>query len=187
MMHGKRWIVMGGCLAASWLGTAGAAIAAEKVVLTYGFLSMAIPIEDLETFSAGGETSGELDELLRLANQDPTNVRTALTEPVELNPVVLDLALNTPAGDWMLDRVSETIQPATGQAGRQALRAALIGAASDDNQVTLLELMQVYPSEEIVVQGDRLMETYNRLYEVLEPFEDLADVLGLFRPSDDSD
>ncbi|HEY9889488.1 MAG TPA: alpha/beta hydrolase [Candidatus Obscuribacterales bacterium] len=174
----KTGMVVGGWLMASGLMSAGSAIAAESVVLTYGFLSMTIPIADIETFAETGETSDEMAQLLNLAGQDPAALRSTLNEPVPLSPVVLDYALNSPPGEWMLDRISETIQPASGEAGRSAMRAALIGASSGDNEFTLLEVMQVYPSPEIVVQGDRLIETYSRLYEVLKPLEGLAEILG---------
>lgn len=167
-----------GCLAATWFVVGGEAIAADKVVLTYGFLSMDVPIADLEALAESGETSEELSSLLTLAGQNPETLRTTLTEPIPLSPIVLDYALNSSAGEWMLDQISETIHPASGEAGKLALRSALIGASSDDRQVTLLEVMQLYPSPEIVVQGDRLVETYNTVYDVIEPLQDLADILG---------
>ncbi|MGF1460373.1 MAG: alpha/beta hydrolase [Leptolyngbyaceae cyanobacterium] len=154
----------------------GAANAADSVLLTYGFLSMEVPMTDLVAFAEGSDTSGEIEQLLTLAEQDPNAVRNALNEPIPANINVLDLALNSPPGEWMLDRVSETIQPASGEAGRLAMRAALIGAASTDNEITLLEVMQVYPSPAIVVQGDRLLETYSRISEIIEPLEGLADI-----------
>lgn len=173
----KSLVTAGSCLAISLVVTVGEAIAAERVVLTYGLLSMEVPIEDLATFAESGETSGELNQLLELAGQDPESLRSTLNEPIALSPTVLDFALNTPPGEWALDRISETIHPASGQAGRLALRSALIGASADDNEFTLLEVMQAYPSPDIVVRGDRLLETYNRLYDVLEPLADLADIL----------
>ena len=172
-------LTVGGCVAVGWLGTTVSAIAAETVVLTYGFVNLEIPIEDLEALAAGEETSRELERLLEVADQDPNTLRTTLNAPIEVSPVVLDTALNSPPGEWVLDQVSETIQTSSGVAGRQALRGALIGASADDNQITLLELMQVYPSPEIVVEGDRLLEIYTELYDVLEPLQDLADILGV--------
>lgn len=171
----KRMVAGSVMAIAGWL-PAQSAIAADRVVLTYGFLSMDIPMEDIETFAQSGDASGELDNLFRLAGQDPEVFRSTLNEPVSINPTVLDLALNTPPGEWMLDKVSESIHPASGGAGRLALRSALIGASSSDNEITLLEVMQVYPSPDIVVRGDRLLETYNRLYDVLEPLTGLADI-----------
>ena len=163
-------------LAVGGLGNVSEAIAAEKIVLTYGPISMPVPMADLEEFAETGEPSDELQELLTLANQEPETVRTTLTDPVPVNLVVLDLALNSSPGEWVLDQIGATIHPASGAGSRQALRSALIGAASDDNEITLLEVMQAYPTPELTVRGDRLIETYNRLYDVLEPLEALADI-----------
>ncbi len=170
-------------LVAGLLGSSSGAIAAEKIVLTYGPVSMQVPITDLEELAETGEPSGQLQELLTLANQEPAAVQTTLTDSVPVNLVVLDLALNSLPGEWVLDQIGETIHPASGNGGRQALRSALITAASDDNEITLLEVMQAYPTPELMVRGDRLVETYNRLYEILEPLEALADIFeeDLFR------
>ncbi len=178
----QQQVAVGSFAALVGLMSAQAAIAADRVVLTYGFLSMDIPMEDIETFANSGEASGELDELFQLAGQDPEVFRATLNEPVPLNPTVLDFALNTPPGEWMLDQVSETIHPASGEAGRLALRSALIGASAGDNEFTLLEVMQVYPSPDIVVRGDRLLETYSQLYEILEPLAGLADIFKSIEP-----
>lgn len=158
------------------LSNLSSAIAADMIVLTYGPLAIDLPIADLEAFAEEGEASDELANLLDLAGQEPDQLRTTLNEPVPVNLTVLDLALNSPPGEWVLDRVSETIHPASGEAGRLALRSALIGSAATDDEITLLEVMQTYPSPEIVVQGDRLLETYNRLNDVLEPLKELAEI-----------
>ena len=173
----KTLLSMGGCLAVGLASLGASADAAEQVTLTYGFFSMTVPIADLEKLATTGETTGELDQLLEMSNQEPEDLQATLNQPVELKPTVLDMALNSPPGEWMLDRISETIQPSSGEGGRLALRAALIGASANDDQLTLLELMQVYPSPEIVVQGDRILEAYGYLNQVLEPFQDLAEVL----------
>ncbi len=174
----QRWSVMAGGVALGWGMVAQAAIAAETVVLSYGALAMEIPIEDLQTLADTGESSEDLSDLLTIANQDPAALRTTLNEPVELNHSVLQIALNTPAGDWMLNQLGTMIQPKSGEAGgRIALRAALLGATANDNQVTLMELMRVYPSSQIVVKGDRILENYSQLYAALEPLLDLAEIL----------
>ena len=176
-------VSIGGGLAISLLAGMGEAIAADRVVLTYGFISMNIPMEDLATFAESGETSSELDALLVLAGQDQDVLRSTLNEPISLSPTILDFTLNSPPGEWMLDRISESIHPASGEAGTLALRSALVGASADDSEITLLEVMQVYPSSDIVVRGDRLIETYSQLYDMLEPLADLADIIKTIEDS----
>ena len=169
------WVAAAG-LMAGLMGQVPEAIAAEKIVLTYGPISMRVPITELEDLAETGEPSGQLQELLKLANQEPESVQTTLTDPVSVNLTVLDLALNSLPGEWALDQIGEIIHPASGEGSRQALRSALIAAAADDDEITLLEVMQAYPTPELMVRGDRLLETYNQLYDILEPLEALADI-----------
>lgn len=170
-----------GCLTVGSLGMATQALGAESVVLDYGIISMDIPVAELETLATTGEPSDELDRLLKLANQDPEGLRATLNRSIEVSPVVLDTALNSLPGEWLLDQISETIQPASGVEGRRALRGALIGAAADDNQITLLEVVKGYPSPEIKVDGDRLVEFYAQLSTVIEPLMDLAKILEVLQ------
>lgn len=151
------------------------ATAAEQVVLTYGSLSLEIPMTELDTLAETGEASDELTSLLALANQEPETLRTALQTPMPVNPFVANLFLNSPPGERLLDLVGESIQPTSGEAGsRSALRAA-ITAAVDDGEVSLLEVLKVYPSPDIVVQGDRLVETYGMVYELIGPWLEIMD------------
>lgn len=174
----QKWSLAGcGCLAGLTLGI-DAALGAEQVVLTYGDLSMNIPIQDLSDLAETGEPSTELGILLSLANQEPETLQGALTGSVPMNPLVLGLMLNSPPGDWMLERVGETIQSASGEGSNSALKAA-IEVAADDGQMSLLEVMQVYPSAEIVVQGDRLLETYSQLYDLFGPWWELIRDTGV--------
>lgn len=157
------------------------AIAAESIILDYGIFSMDIPVEDLETLAETGEASDELARLLKQVGQEPETLQATLNQSIEVSPVVLDTALNSFPGEWVLEQISETIQPASGLEGRRALRGALIGAAADDNKITLLELMQGYPSPEVKVDGERLLAFYSQLATVVEPLMDIAKILEVLQ------
>jgi len=91
------------------------------------------------------------------------------TRPLSADPVVLDLAINSLPGDWVLDYLGQSIHTGTGEADRQALRSALVLSASDDKQITLLEVLQNYPTEEVVLEGDNIQAAYSRLSSFLQP------------------
>lgn len=63
----------------------------------------------------------------------------------------------------LLDRLGAVIQTPSNRANRQALRSALVLSASDDSQMTLLEILPNYPTSELHVKGELLVETYFRL------------------------
>ncbi|WP_008310560.1 alpha/beta hydrolase [Leptolyngbya sp. PCC 6406] len=164
-----KWIGAGlGLLGGLGLGPLSAT-AADRIVLTYGSLAMEIPIAELDTLATTGEVSEDLSQLLGLANQEPAALQKVLLEPVSVNPTVLNIALNTPAGERLLDLVGESIQPLSGVDGRSALRAAILASAAD-GELSLLEVLRVYPSPDIVVQGDRLISAYGEVLEAIGPW-----------------
>ncbi|PZO44663.1 MAG: hypothetical protein DCF17_03800 [Shackletoniella antarctica] len=143
--------------------------AAERVRLNYRGFSRTVPVPLLVLLAETGESSGVLGGLLNQAGQDGGELRSLLTRPLSADPVVLDLAINSLPGDWVLDYLGQSIHTGTGEADRQALRSALVLSASDDKQITLLEVLQNYPTEEVVLEGDNIQAAYSRLSSFLQP------------------
>lgn len=155
----------------------GKAQAAERVVIKYLVFRQSLSVEELSTFAETGELSSSLRVNFALGRQNPALIRQFLTTPVKVNPVLLDGVLNNPAGDVLLDEISQAIHTPSGRADRQALRAALILSATGDRQISLIEVVQNYPTSEVEVEGDRLEESY-RLLTRLEGFiQDLLENL----------
>lgn len=132
------------------------AIAAEQVVLKYHVLRETISVEELSTFAQTGEISRRLRVNLALARQDLKLIRKYLTEPVQVNPILLDRLLNSPVGNVFLDEISQVIHTPSRKADRQALRAALVLSARQDRTITLIEILENYPTQVVEVEGDRL-------------------------------
>lgn len=143
--------------------------AAEQVRLNYRGFSRTVPVALLVALADTGESSGVLDGLLNQAGQDGDELRSLLTDPLPADPVILDRTLNSRPGEWVLDYLGESIHTGTGEADRQALRSALVLSASDDKQITLLEVLQNYPTEEVVLEGDNIQDAVNRLASFLRP------------------
>ena len=147
---------------AAWM-LAGRAIAAEQVLLKYSFLRETVSVAELTALAERGEISSSLRTHLNLAGQDPAEVRKALSRTVKVNPLLVDRLLNSGAGNLVLDEVSTVIHTPSGRGDRQAMRGALILAAADDGQVSLIEVIQKYPTQEVQVEGDRLANAYRQL------------------------
>lgn len=139
------------------------ALAAEQVVLKYRIFRESISVNELTTFAETGELSRSLRVNLALARQDPRVVRRYLTEPVKVNLVFLDRVLNSSVGNLVLDNVSQVIHTPSRRADRQALRSAMILSARQDGQISLIEIIQNYPTQEVEVEGDRLESAYRTL------------------------
>ncbi len=142
--------------------------AAESVILKYGFLRESISVTELSTFAKTGEMSSSLDAHLDLANQNPETVRNVLTQEISVNPILLSQILNSPWGEILLDRVTEFIRTPSGRASRESLRGALVTSALPDKNIRLIEVLENYPTAQVHVEGDRLVEIYSRIQKALE-------------------
>jgi Alpha/beta hydrolase of unknown function (DUF1400) len=141
--------------------------AAEYVVLKYSILHESISVSELSDFAKTGEPSRSLRAYLRMANKEPDELRTALTKEVKVNPTVASKVLNSLPGEFLLDGLSDIIRTPSGKASRQSLRAALVKSALPDGDIKLIEVLENYPTSEVHIEGDRLVEVYNQINGVL--------------------
>lgn len=148
---------------ASILLFSSSAIAADRVVLKYRVFSEPIRVKELTTFAETGELSTLLRINFALARQDPEVVRQYLTEPVKVNSVLLDRLLNNPIGNVVLDEVSQVVHTPSRQADREGLRSALVLSVSSDNNISLIEAIQNYPTAVVQLEGDRLESAYRQI------------------------
>ncbi|GAA6615977.1 alpha/beta hydrolase [Scytonema sp. NUACC26] len=139
------------------------AFAAESVILKYRIFRESLSVKELSTFAQTGKLSSSLSSNLASSGQNPQEVRKYLTEPVKVNLLILDKILNSQVGNAALDQLSQVIHTPSGKADRQALRSALILSANKDEKITLIEIIQNYPTSEVEVDGDRLALAHRQL------------------------
>jgi hypothetical protein len=169
MPNMPKFSAIAGTLASLLLLAAPPALAAEQVLLRYRGFSRTVPTAALATLAETGEPPRALGVLLRQAGQDPENLRSLLTRQLPADPVILDKALNSWPGEWLLDQMGVAIHPVAGGASRQALRSALVLSAANDNQISLLEVLQTYPTDVVVLEGNEIESAYTRLATFLRP------------------
>ena len=177
----RRSLILSIALAIALSG--GRAFAAEQVVLKYRIFRSSISVKELTNFAQTGELSTSLRVNLALAKQNPKAIRQYLTQPVAVNLRLLDRVLNSPVGNVILDQISDAIHTPSRKADRQALRAALILSASRDypdssgqnsrNTISLIEIIQNYPTSEVEVEGEVLERAYRQLSQLAKTLQDL--------------
>jgi len=160
-------------IVASILLSACPAFAAEQVIVKYKIVRESVSVDELSAFARTGELSSSLKNYLRMAKQNPRLVRTALNFETKVNLVFLDRMLNSPVGDIVLDRIGQVIRTPSNQTNRQALRAALVLSASEDNTISLMETIENYPTQEMLVDGDRLVRAYRTLTVIPKHLQDM--------------
>lgn len=153
--------------------------AAEKVVIKVGIVRASVPVSDLASFAQTGEIAPSLRDIFNATNQDPQVIRDALTEEVSIDFLLLDRALNHPFGEALLDELGKVVHTRADSANRQALRSAIVLSAREDNKVSLLEVIQNYPSPEVQVEGDRIIEAAAQL----RRFSDVLKVILQYWPN----
>ncbi|MGF1538002.1 MAG: alpha/beta hydrolase [Elainellaceae cyanobacterium] len=149
-------------------GISAPARAAESVVLKYHGFQRSVAVEDLTLLAETGEVSSELRPYIRLSGYPAAEMREMLNQDVSVNPVLLSRVLNNPAGDAVLDRASKAVHTRSRRGDRQALRGALVVSASDDEEITPIELIQNYPTEEMYVDVVEFQRAYQDISELVE-------------------
>ncbi|WP_144863991.1 alpha/beta hydrolase, partial [Hyella patelloides] len=127
--------------------------AAEKIKFNHGIVGQSISLEELEVFAQTGEISPSLDFLFKFTGHKPEVIRLLLIQEIPMDAVTASSLLNSSIGGYILDRASNIVNSGASQGNREALRGALIGSASGDNKISLLEVWRNYPTKEVVVDG----------------------------------
>jgi hypothetical protein len=162
-LKGISWIAATGLTVAGLLIGSTQAIAAERVVMRYGSFERSASVEELTHFVETGETTRQLRAYFRMSGQDPEQFRQLLSREVEVDVVTLDRLLNNPVGDVMLDQMGRFVHTPSGDTNREAMRSALVLSASDGGSISLLEVMQNYPTRQIHVDGNQAVAAYRQI------------------------
>ncbi|HLO51022.1 MAG TPA: alpha/beta hydrolase [Kamptonema sp.] len=145
------------------LSMSNSAIAAEKIVLKYGPIAQSVKISDLENFVKTGETSPTLATILRISKQSPETVRGLMSLEIGVNVVTIDRVLNSKQGESALIELGKTVRTRSRAESHKALRSAVVLAAADNNKLSLLEVLQKYPTSEIDVEVGSIGNTVEKL------------------------
>lgn len=147
--------------------------AAERVILKYSILRESVSVGELATLANTGEASPTLKAYLGMVNKKPEELQRVLAYQVSIDPVFLSKILNSFPGEFMLEQIGTAIHTPSQKADKQALRGAIVTSAMSDGKLSLIEVLQNYPTEEIHVEGDRLVELYTQLKGMMDGFSRL--------------
>lgn len=150
---------MGSALGLALCLVSPAAQAAQNVVFVSGAFRRSIPVADLVHLAETGQARGLLEDVLRLARQDPKTVAKLLNESVNLPVVLVSRLLNTRIGEVLLQRLAQIVFPLNAASvGLPALRSAVIlGIADNSKGLSALSFLEAYPSQELAVSLPALM------------------------------
>ena len=142
---------------------------AERIYLTYGPLELSLSIKSLSTYAREGKIDRELAAYTdRLNPQQLEQLRKILQTPVDVKPLAIAQFLYSPQGKIILDRVGQIIQTKAGQPGFYAIRAALIQAAAAPDGLTLLNVLEKFPTYGIRINSVRGFQVLEELSNLIQ-------------------
>ncbi len=129
---------------------------AETLVLSLGLLQPSFSVADLETLIATESVPDGWNIYLDIADLEPDELKTAVTQEIALDLTMADHLMNSPLGEQFLTFVGRVIQTPSGHANIQALRSALVFSVYDDGRVSVLEFLNNYPHDEVYINLNEL-------------------------------
>jgi predicted dienelactone hydrolase len=140
---------------------------AERIYLSYGPIEFSLPVRSLASYARKGTIDRELAAYTdRLNQQQLEQLRKILTARVDVKPLAISQFLYSSQGEIILKRVGQIIETKAGQPGFYAIRAALIQAAASPEGLTLLNVLEKFPTYGIrinSVQGLQVIEELSQL------------------------
>lgn len=146
-----------------------AAQGAERIYLSYGLLELSLPVQSLATYAKEGIIDRELAVYTnRLDSQQLEQLRTILLARVDVQPLAISQFLYSSQGEIILQRVSQIIETRAGQPGFYAIRAALIKAAVSPEGLTLLNVLEKFPTYGIRINSARGFQIFQELSNLIQ-------------------
>lgn len=142
----------------SVLSTGSPAQAAGTVLLQYYDQKLSLPLGEVQAFAEAGTMPPELQAFLAQTQQEPNQVREALTR--ELPFVRLPLVPN----EFALLEVSKALgDPLRRETELDRLGQTFRKSTRDDGEFTVLELLENYPDETVRLSLGQLLPVYENV------------------------
>lgn len=151
--------------------------AAEKISFVYGPFYRSLSIQSLEKFATTGEVNPDLAFYFWIAKVDEAakaKFREALVKRAEIDPLLPSQFFYSDIGEDLLTRMGRYIGSPRGINGMYGLRSTLILSTLDPEGMSLLSILQNYPTD-IWVNLENLLilrRTIDRVVEATTYFTD---------------
>lgn len=141
-------------LVGAWIAylvtAAGSAWGASRITVEYGLLERSISVDSLEAYANQGTITRDLRDYARsLSPEQLQQLQRSLRAKIELSPVAVSQFLYTEQGEILLQRLGTVIRTDANLSGFYAIRAALILAATDPEGLTLLNVINKFPLDDV--------------------------------------
>ncbi len=138
--------------------------AVDELKLIYGPANISLSIQDLQTFAATGDKSGQLNSLINLAKLTPTQVdqfRQALNLSLAFPQNTVNDLLDSTYGRLLIGAFNQFVAPGSTVDVAVDKVVGAIRNAARDGQVSILELILSYQGvQAITVDIEKIINLY---------------------------
>ncbi|NES64260.1 MAG: alpha/beta hydrolase [Okeania sp. SIO2D1] len=150
------------------------AIATQKIVIELvGPIRASIKVKDLRVFAETGKTTKTISQALGISKINPNTVRGLMTLEVGANVSNLAKVLYSNLGQNVTKGIAEVVQTRHNYESDKALRSSIILAAADDNRISVLEVLEKYPTEEMHIDVGKINEIVDKVKGTIGNLEEL--------------
>jgi predicted dienelactone hydrolase len=159
--------------------TATSGLAAERIVFTYEPLGkFPLEVNALETYVRDGKVTPELETYAKLLGQEQlAQLRELLQTRFTIDSTAVTNFAKSPVGEALLRRMGTIFETGTGTNGGRALQSALIAAASDRRGLTILRIIDEFPSQTLQVDLNQGLKMLGDLSDVLRRGSEIVAVI----------
>lgn len=156
------------------------AIAADRVLIRKGILTVAVQVDDLKIFEETGIVPSGLKKITKMLPAQQTDLFLgALRARLPIDVTAFSYLLNTRLAEPVLTGLA-TIIDRQDQAGMVALRAALILGTDQPGGLSLVSFLRAYPSQQITFNIDQAFLLFSQLNSSFARNQSIFDNLSPF-------
>lgn len=142
---------------------------AQQIYIPYGPMEFSLPVSALALYAKEGKINQELAAYARyLDPKQLEQLRKVLVTRIDVTPVAIAQFLYSPQGKIILERIGQIVQTKAGQDGFYAIRSALILAAAEPDGLTLLNVLQKFPTYGIKINSARGFQLIDELSNLIK-------------------
>ncbi|MGF1492140.1 MAG: alpha/beta hydrolase [Microcoleaceae cyanobacterium] len=158
---------------ATVLLTSTSAVAADRVIITYGPFQAPIKVRDLKKFAETGEKTKTISQIVGFSGVDEETLRGLMTLEVGFDLVPFSCLICSPTGVELIEDIALTIRTHRRVENVDAIHAAMINAVSDDGKLSFIDLLEKYPVPGLYVDAANIPATVERIQGVATELDDL--------------
>jgi hypothetical protein len=156
----RVWFLLGiSCSFLSVIINTSKANAADKIRLIYGPFNCSLSVESLKTYAETGEITPEFQPYTKFLNQQSLlQLRHWLQKDFERDVIGIRDYTHSPQGEELLQEIGNVVTTHSERNGFYALRSALIQAAANTEDWTILDVIQQFPNEHMQINTQELFK-----------------------------